>query len=105
MSELSLAKEPSPRNVPKKLADKRRKVGDCDFECPNCNRHHHRVLWEHASDFSFDEEKQNWTIEWGCGPKSGVAECPCGKVWLIAETDYEGTTELFDITSKEAKPQ
>lgn len=91
--------------IPKELSDKRRKVGDCDFACPECGRHHHRVLWEYAMDFSFDEKKRKWEIEWGSSAITAVIECPCGKVWLVGETDYEGTTELFDLTPKPKIPE
>jgi hypothetical protein len=44
--------------IPQKLKDAKRKVGECDFQCPNCGRQLHRVLWEQAGSWEYDEVKK-----------------------------------------------
>jgi hypothetical protein len=74
----------------------RHKVGDVDFNCPNCNRELHRVLWEHASEWDVETKKPTMFdfVE-------AHAKCRCGALILVADT-YE-RFELYWLNEKEMR--
>ena len=66
----------------------RHKVGEVDFDCPNCNRHLHRTLWAEATEF-YKTRKGNWKpTKHGFDFVSAFAYCDCGAQILVAD-DYE----------------
>lgn len=99
MNELFYDEKPSLKTaeIPAKLKDVRQNVGDCDFECPHCNKKYHRTLWETGSEWEYDEITKRWKIVWGSGPVTAFVECSCGAEILVAATDFEGTVELFHL--------
>jgi len=57
----------------KKVPVKLRKVGEIDFNCPNCGRSFHRVLWRHLDPC--DDEPLHI---------AAYASCPCGAKLMAA---------------------
>lgn len=68
----------------------RKKVGDCDFDCPNCNRELHRTLWR-------EQDKDD--LE--CGFVHADAKCRCGAHILVAD-DLE-SFKVFWLNEKDMK--
>lgn len=52
----------------------RKNVGSADFRCPNCNKEHHRTLWEEQDD------------DFGMNLVHADALCSCGAQILVADT-------------------
>ena len=63
----------------------RKKVGEVDFDCVNCGRHLHRVLWAEATEFYADTGKPTPD---GYDLITAFAYCSCGAQLLVAD-DYE----------------
>ena len=80
--------------------EERKKVGEVDFNCPNCNRSLHRVLWAEATE---------WDCETGeptCFDFiNAFAFCPCGAKLAVVD-DYENLLLLWinkkEMTAKES---
>ena len=74
--------------------EKRRKVGHCDFNCPNCGKDHHRVIWQ---------DKWKGEDEWDSF-EHGDAHCSCGAQLLIAVQPF-GEVELYWINEKKMREE
>jgi len=59
-----------------KVPIKLRKVGEIDFNCPNCGRSFHRALWEHVDDP--DDDLYTPLI-------AAYAQCQCGASLMCAD--------------------
>ena len=71
----------------------RKKVGDCDFTCPNCGREHHRTLWEEQDD---PEEGMNLI--------HADAKCRCGALLLVADDMEHFNVYWLNKQKMKAKP-
>lgn len=79
----------------------RHKVGEVDFNCPNCNRALHRTIWATATEF-YKTKRGNWKpTEYGFDLITAFAYCPCGAKLLVAD-DYE-KFGLYWLNKKEMK--
>ena len=73
----------------------RKKAGEVDFSCPNCNRNLHRTIWAEATEFYEDTGKPT---PHGYDLITAFASCPCGAQLLVADT-YE-RLELYWLNEK-----
>jgi len=67
--------------VSEKYPQIRHKVGEVDFCCPNCNKYHRRVLWEHATEWDVETKKPI-----AFDHIAAFAKCRCGALLLVADT-------------------
>ena len=72
--------------------EKRRKIGDCTFNCPNCGKEHYRVIWEDKW-----EDEDEWS-----GFEHADALCSCGAQILIS-VQPDGETGLYWLNEKKMK--
>jgi len=86
------------------LTELKRKVGEVDFNCPNCNRQLHRVIWERGPDIELDGKGRKVGPIWNTGFETAFAICSC-KAQIIIGIQPDGEAMMYWINESKMKEE